>query len=417
MFVIKHGEGIMIDLVKNLATINRRTKSSVIRELLSLTNKPGMISFAGGLPDPKAFPAEIIADITNDILKKQSKTALQYGPTDGLPELKQEIANLIRKDEGINITPDNLLITTASQQGLDLVGRLFIDPTNPVLVELPSYIGGLQSFKAYGANLIGVKCDDDGVLVDDLEVKLQKLLKEEEHYKFIYLIPDFQNPSGVTLNTQRRKQVLKLAEQYNVFLVEDAPYRQIRFEGKAPEMLFKLNGAPSNVISLFTFSKTFVPGLRLGYVVAHDAVIKKMSTLKQSMDLCTAPIVQMIAAEFLKRDYFHDHVKKTNAIYKAKKDVMLDALERYMPKEDGISWTKPEGGLFLWFRLPKHVSADDMFFKAVDKKVAYVIGSAFHCDGSGQNTMRLNFSYPTHDEIDEGIKRLAEVVKEALVKK
>jgi 2-aminoadipate transaminase len=398
----------MIDLVKNLATVNRRTKASVIRELLKLTNKPEVISFAGGLPSPQTFPYEALADMAARIIKTNSKTALQYGPTDGLPELKAQIVKLLREEEGINVSPANILVTTASQQALDLVGRSFIDPSDPILVELPSYIGGLQVFNSYGAKLMGVKADDHGMLIEDLEAKLAKLRQEEEHYKFVYIVPDFQNPSGVTLTQERRLELIKLSERYNVLLIEDSPYREVRFEGEAPEMLYKLD-TTHNVISLFTFSKTLAPGLRLGFILADERIIQKMAILKQSLDLCTSSLNQLLAAEFLKSGVAREHIAYVKDLYRARKNAMLQALERYMP--EGVTWTKPEGGLFLWVRLPEHMNADELFSEAIKENVAYVIGSAFHCDGGGQNTMRLNFSYPTEEQIDEGIKRLAKVVK------
>ncbi|HAM36745.1 MAG TPA: aminotransferase [Elusimicrobia bacterium] len=403
----------MIDLVKNLATVNRRTKASVIRELLKLTNKPEVISFAGGLPAPQTFPSERMAEMAQRIVKDNARVALQYGPTEGLPELKSQIVKLLREEEGINTSPANILVTTASQQALDIVGRTFIDPSDPILVELPSYIGGLQVFNSYGAKLIGIQADDDGMIIDELEARLKKLRSDEEHYKFVYIVPDFQNPSGVTLTQERRHQLIRLSEQYNVLLVEDSPYRQIRFEGDAPEMLYKMD-TTHNVISLFTFSKTLAPGLRLGFILAHEAIIQKMAILKQSLDLCTSPLSQLMAAEFLKSGVFREHVGTVKQLYKSKKDAMLNALERYMPADKGVSWTKPQGGLFLWVRLPGHMNADELFYEAIKQNVAYVIGSAFHCDGGGQNTMRLNFSYPSEEQIDEGIKRLAGVIKHNL---
>ncbi len=406
----------MIDLTKNLATMNRRTKSSVIRELLKLTNRPEIISFAGGLPNPSAFPTEHMAEITMKVIKERGREAFQYGSTEGTPFLKDEIIKMLKEDEGISVKPENILIVTASQQGLDLVGRTFIDPSDPIIVELPSYIGGLQVFGSYGAKMIGVHADDNGMKMDELEKKLQMLRNEEEHYKFIYLVPDFQNPSGVTMTLERRQKIVDLSREYNVLLVEDSPYRQIRFEGKAPPMLYSLD-KESNVISLFTFSKTLVPGFRLGFVVAHESIIKKFTVLKQSIDLCTSPMNQLIAAEFMKQGLFKEHLPKIVSMYKAKKDLMIGALERYMPANEGISWTKPEGGLFLWLKLPEYMNMDTMFKEAIKEDVAYVIGSAFHCDGSGQNTARLNFSYSSDEQIEEGIKRLARVVTKNLKKK
>lgn len=406
----------MIDITKNIATAPRRTKASVIRELLKITNKPGVISFAGGLPDPQHFPYDFVAESVKEIMAKKGRVALQYGPTDGLPELKEEFIKFLKKHEGVEAKPENLIITTASQQALDMVGRLFIDASDPVLVEKPSYMGGLQVFKSYGADFVGVKLEDDGISTEELEEKLAWLRGQDEHYKFVYLVPDFQNPSGVTLSQEKREKVIELSEKYNVAVIEDSPYRQIRFEGKAPEMLYRIDQnsrKTDNIISLFTFSKTFAPGLRLGVILAHPQIIKKMEILKQSLDLCTSSLNQLIAADFLRSGFFEKHIEVVKKTYKLKKDTMVSALEKYMP--EGVTWTRPEGGLFLWVRLPEQMSADEMFGDALKENVAYVIGSAFHCDGSGKNTMRLNFSYPTPEDIDEGIKRLATAVKKRMV--
>ena len=406
----------MIDLAKNIAAAPRRTKASVIRELLKVTNKPGVISFAGGLPDPELFPYDFVADTVNRIMDKQGRIALQYGPTAGLLEFQEEFAKFLRRHEGVEVKPSNILVTTASQQALDIVGRMFIDASDPVLVEKPSYMGGLQVFKSYGAEFIGVRMDDEGILTDELEERLQWLRKQEEHYKFLYLVPDFQNPSGVTLSEERRRKVIALSEKYSVLVIEDSPYRQVRFEGSAPKMLYRLDKETcrtDNVISLFTMSKTFAPSLRMGVIVAHEDIISKMEILKQSLDLCSSSLSQLIVAEFLRSGHFEKHIERVKKVYKTKKDAMLSALERYMP--EGVSWTRPEGGLFLWVKLPDSMSADGMFAEAIRENVAYVIGSAFHCDGSGKNTMRLNFSYATPADIDEGIKRLATTVKKGLV--
>ena len=406
----------MIDITKNLATAPRRTKASVIRELLKITNKPGVISFAGGLPDPEHFPYDFVADSVKEIMAKKGRVALQYGPTDGLPELKEEFIKFLKKHEGIDAKPENLIVTTASQQALDMVGRLFIDASDPVLAEMPSYMGGLQVFKSYGADFVGVRLEDDGISIEELEERLVWLRSQDEHYKFIYLVPDFQNPSGVTLSAGKRERIIELSEKYDVAVIEDSPYRQIHFEGAAPRMLYRLDQdtrRTSNIISLFTFSKTFAPGLRLGIVLAHPQIIRKMEILKQSLDLCTSSLNQLIAADFLRTGFFEKHIEEVKKTYKLKKDTMVAALEKYMP--EGVTWTKPEGGLFLWVRLPEWMSADEMFADALRENVAYVIGSAFHCDGSGKNTMRLNFSYPTPEDIDEGIKRLAKAVKNRMV--
>jgi 2-aminoadipate transaminase len=406
----------MIDIAKNLATAPRRTKASVIRELLKTTNQPGIISFAGGLPAPDHFPYDFVTETVKEIMAKKGRVALQYGPTDGLPELKEEFIKFLKKHEGIEAKSENLIITTASQQALDMVGRLFVDASDPVLVEKPSYMGALQVFRSYGAEFIGVKLEDDGISTEELEERLAWLRSQDEHYKFVYLVPDFQNPSGVTLSEEKRRKVIELSEKYNVAIIEDSPYRQIRFEGAAPKMLYRLDKETrktDNIISLFTFSKTFAPGLRLGIILGHPQIIRKMEILKQSLDLCTSSLNQLIAAEFLRTGFFEKHIEVIKKDYRIKKNTMVGALEKYMP--EGVTWTNPEGGLFLWVRLPESMSADDMFQDALKENVAYVIGSAFHSDGSGKNTMRLNFSFASPEQIDEGIKRLATTVKKRLV--
>jgi len=402
----------MIDLVKNFSITSRRQKGSAIRELLKLTANPEIISFAGGLPSSKSFPKEDIAEISSKVLKDKADAALQYSPTEGVMELREEIVKLMAAD-GYQVDVKNVIVTASSQQALDLVGRVFIDPTDPILVELPTYIGGLQAFSAYGARFVGVNSDDHGMIVEDLHRKLKVLRDSEEHYKFAYIVPDFQNPSGVTWTTDRRKELIRLSQKYKMLVIDDSPYRELRFEGERPPTLHSLDETGS-VITLRTFSKIFAPGFRLGWVVAHEDIVSKISLMKQSVDLCTSSFNQLIAAEYLRQGLLPAHIEKVKKLYRVKRDAMVKALEAYMPKDAGIRWVVPEGGLFMWVTLPAPMDADAMFPEAVKQKVAYVIGSAFHCDGTGQNTMRLNFSYPTLEQIEEGIKRLAQVVEARL---
>ncbi len=397
----------MIDLVKNYSVMGRRVKKSVIRELLSLTNRPGLISFAGGLPSGELFPAEEIKDITEKILTDNPATVLQYGSTEGYPPLKDEIVRLMN-NRGYKVNTDNILITSASQQSIDMTMKLFIDASDPVFVELPSYPGGINSMAACGAHFVGVPIDDQGIKTDILEEKLKNMVREGEHYKLMYIIPDFQNPSGVTLSTERRQRLIELSKIYNFLVIEDTPYRDLRYEGDAPPALFQLT-EPGNVVSLHSFSKVFVPGFRLGWICAHPDIIKKLAIMKQSVDLCTSPFTQAIAAEYLKRNLLDEHVSTILPVYKTKRDAMLKALSEHMP--EGVTWTHPAGGLFLWVNLPEYMDSEEMFYEAINRKVAYVIGSAFHTDGSGKNHMRLNFSYPTPEQIEEGIKSLAELIK------
>lgn len=400
----------MVDLVKNYSIMARRMKRSVIRELLKLTSQPGIISFAGGLPDPGGFPMEIMEEICAGVIREHGAKALQYGTTEGEKPLKDEIVKIMAENGMPKVKDENILVTVASQQALDLVGRVFVDHTDPIITEVPTYLGGLQAFRAYGAYPLGVPMDDDGIRIDLLEKTLRSLRENQEHYKFLYLVPDFQNPSGVTLSLERRKRILELSAEYQFLVIEDSPYRELRYEGEHVPTLYSMD-TTDNVVGLYTFSKIFVPGIRLGWIVAHPDIINKIAMAKQSVDLCTPALTQYIAAEFCRRGLLAPHIEKVKKIYKEKKDAMLEALATHMPDLPGLRWTRPAGGLFLWLELPKSMNADDMVYRAIESKVAYVIGSAFHPTGGGFHTMRLNFSYPTVEQLHEGVKRLAEVIK------
>ncbi len=385
-------------------------KRSAIRELLKLAQNPEIISFAGGLPAPETFPTDVLADITREVLEENGAMALQYGATEGDTKLRELIAANYRKD-GFDITKENVLITTASQQGLDLLGKVFINPGDKVLVGLPSYLGGLAAFNAYQADMVGIPFDEYGMRSDKIEETLAELKAKNESPKFIYIIPDFQNPAGVTMPDFRRKEILEITKKYNVLIIEDSPYKEIRFEGEHQTSFYALDGS-GQVLNLGTFSKIFVPGFRIGWMIGHPDIIDKFVIAKQSTDLCTSPFVQKIAAKYIEKGYFSKNLKKTIQNYKEKKEVMIKAFEKYMPKE--VTWTNPEGGLFLFITLPEHLDAGDLFIKAIEKKVAFVKGSVFHCDGSGKNTMRINFSFVSKEKNLEGVKRLAQVIREAL---
>jgi 2-aminoadipate transaminase len=401
-------------MIRNLNEILSKNvkgmKKSAIRELLKLTKDPEIISFAGGLPAPETFPKEELIGIVAEVIREQGDQALQYGTTEGDDKLREFIAKNYN-DEGFNITKDNILVTTASQQGLDLLAKVFIDRGDKVMVGLPSYLGGLGAFNAYGADMVGIEFDDHGMRSDKLEEKLSELKTKGEKPKFIYIIPDFQNPAGVTMPEFRRKEIIKIAKEYDVLIVEDSPYKQIRFEGEDQTSLFALDGE-GHVINLGTFSKIFVPGFRIGWVIADVEVLDKFVVAKQSADLCTSPFVQMIAAKYIEKGLFAENLIRTIQNYKEKKEVMMAAFEKYMP--EGVTWTKPEGGLFLFVTLPEYMDTEDLFLKAIKRKVAFVIGSVFHCDGSGRNTMRINFSYVSKEKSLEGVKRLAQVIREEM---
>ncbi|MCT4600571.1 MAG: PLP-dependent aminotransferase family protein [Marinifilaceae bacterium] len=402
----------MISDLKEIISINAKgMKRSAIRELLKLTQKPEIISFAGGLPAKETFPIEELVEITKDVLENDGASALQYGSTEGDPTLLKALVDRYN-NQGLNITKDNLCILTSSQQALDLVAKIFCDPGDKVIVGLPSYLGGLGAFTAYGAEPVGILHDEKGMRADLLEAKLEELTKAGDKPKFMYVIPDFQNPAGVTMPLERRKEILAIAKKYDLLVVEDSPYRELRFEGEAQPMLFELDNNEGNVITFGTFSKIFVPGFRIGWVLGNPAIVDYFVKAKQSTDLCTSPFVQKISAKYIEQGLFDKNLIKIIEMYKEKKAVMIESFEKYMP--EGVTWTNPEGGLFLFLNLPEGLDAEELFHIAIKKNVAFVLGTVFHCDGSGKNTMRLNFSYVSKEDNVEGVKRLAQSIQELM---
>jgi len=396
------------DLQQIFSESAQNMKRSAIREILKLTQKPEVISFGGGLPSPESFPISEMKEIIYELLDEDGPGALQYGATEGVPELRRILVKRYQ-EEGLNIELDNLSITTSSQQGLYILGKIFLDKGDRIICGLPSYLGGISAFSTFGADMHGIPFDDKGMRSDKLEEKLREFHNQGTKPKFIYIIPDFQNPAGITMPEARRKEIIDLARKYDVLIIEDSPYREIRFEGKPQKTLFELDNQ-GQVITLGTFSKTFAPGFRLGWALAHKDIIDKMVIAKQSMDLCTPTFNQKIAARAIKKGLFDENLKKTVAQYHSKRDNMLQAFREYMPR--GVTWTEPEGGLFLFLSLPEHMDAEKLFYKAIEKNVAYVMGSVFHCDGSGKNTMRINFSFVPEEKAREGVRRLAEAIKE-----
>ena len=375
-------------------------RRSAIRDLLSVANRPEVISFAGGFPNPTTFPVDELKEIMQEILNTESISALQYGATEGNVKLREQIAKRYNA-QGLNITKDNIMITTSSQQAIDLTTKVFIDPGDTIICGLPSYLGALQAFWSYQAKPVGVPKDED------LELVIKTLIATGKKPKFIYAIPDFQNPSGITMNYQQRKEVIAVAKKYDLLILEDSPYREIRFDGEAQPMMYSMD-TDGRVILFGTFSKTFVPGFRIGWVIAPVEIIDKLIVAKQSTDLCTPVFDQAVAAKYLEKGLFEKNLKKTIELYHGKRDHMLSCFEKYMPA--GVSWTKPEGGLFLFVTLPEGYDTLELFEIAIKEDVAFVIGEAFHCDGSGKNTMRINFSYMDNDRIEEGVKRLSKAI-------
>ena len=388
--------------------MSKRAKKSAIRELLKLTKEPGIISFAGGLPAPETFPVEELREVTEEVLKNEAAFALQYGTTEGDDLLREQLVKRYR-EMGLDITKENLVITTASQQSLDFLGRVFINKGDKVIVEFPSYLGALQAFNAFGASPIGIPSDEHGMDPKLLEAKLAELKANGEQVKFMYIIPDFQNPSGVTMPEFRRKEIIEIAHKYHVLIVEDSPYRELRFEGEAQPTIYQLD-KEGTTITLGTFSKIFVPGFRIGWVIADPKIIDKFVTTKQSVDLCTPPFVQRIAGRYMEKGLFSTKLGDIIRLYKHKKDLMMECFEKYLP--EGVKWTNPEGGLFLFVYLPEHMDAEKLFKIAIANKVAFVLGTVFYCDGSGKNTLRINFSYCSDEQIVEGVKRLGQAIRE-----
>lgn len=402
----------MIENIENLWSdkVNLMQKS-VIRELLKLTQKKGIISFAGGLPDPNLFPIEEISTCTDIVLKKYGAKALQYGLTEGDVRLRQHIAARYKKNERLNIDENNVIITTASQQGLDLIGRVFLNSGDVVLCGLPSYLGGLNAFTSYGAEIKGVELDDNGMSAEKLDKNIQEIIEKGKTPKFIYIVPDFQNPAGITMNEERRLEILNIAYKYNLPIIEDSPYREIRFEGIAQPMFQELD-KKGYVITLSSLSKVLAPGFRIGWIVGDPILLDKIVTAKQVADLCTSSFVQMIAAEYFEQGFYDNNINKIVNKYREKRDAMLGALNDFMP--DNVTWTHPEGGLFLFVILPKHLNSEEIFHLAIKENVAFVIGNVFYCDNSGKNTMRINFSFSSIEENIEGIRRLSEVIKKKM---
>lgn len=388
--------------------------SSVIRELLKLTEQPDIISFAGGLPAPEVFPVKEFQQACNYVLDHFGAQALQYSTTEGYRPLREMIARHTQR-YSVHVSPDNILITSGSQQALDFIGRVFINRGDYVVVESPTYLGALQAWNAYGAQYISVPSDENGMIVDELEKALRV------GPKFIYVLPNFQNPSGSTMSLERRKKLILLADQYGVPIVEDDPYGQLRYDGDhIPSVVYldsqyrnENDGEYSgNVIYLSTFSKLLAPGLRLAWVIAPPEVIRRFVMTKQAADLHTASFNQYVAYEVAKGGFLDEHVKIIRSTYKERRDVMLDMMAEMFPSS--VRWTRPAGGMFLWGMLPEGMDAAKVLKLAIEKKVAFVPGAAFHPNGGGDNTMRLNFSYSNPETIREGITRLGVTLKQML---
>lgn len=400
----------MVDIDRLYSDRAGKMRKSEIRELLKVTQDPEIVSLAGGLPNPKSFPIQDLQGIVNSVLEHHGATALQYGTTQGVEELRKAIAERSCKD-GIDATADNVIITSGSQQALDTVGKIFLNPGDTAVVGLPTYLGGINAFRSYEANLVGIPLDKDGMIIDALEEKIKELLKENFTPKFIYAVPTFQNPAGVVMPESRRKKLIDVAKEYDLVIVEDDPYSKLRFDISHVKPI-KAFDDEGRVIYMSTFSKILSPGFRLAWTIASEELTRKMTICKQALDLCTNTFTQFIANEFIKSGSLDLHIMKICEMYKPKRDIMMNAMKKYFP--DGYICNKPAGGMFAWVTLPEEIDTELMFLDALKEKVAYVHGKAFCVDGGGGRSMRLNFSYSTNEQLEEGMKRLGAVIDKKL---
>ena len=397
-----HLDSIVEPLRWPIAPHIRHLQASIIREILKISSQPGVISFAGGLPAPELFPLEQLKKISVDVLAEHGPSSVQYSLSKGLTPFRELLAARAT-DHGVTTGVDNVMITSGAQQGIELLARAFIDPGDFILVENPTYVGALQVFNYYQARYATIEMDDEGMLVDELENKIRQY-----NPKLIYTVTNFQNPTGITMSARRRIQLVELAAKYNIPVIDDNPYGDIRFAGE-PLPDLKAHGG-REVISLHTSSKTVAPGFRIGWINGPSTVMDYIEKVKQCTDLHTSTFNQLMIYEFMKQGHFEAHVEKIKVDYRAKRDIMVKTMEESFP--EGITWTRPDGGLFLWVTLPQGMSAKELLKKAVDMKVAYVYGVPFYPYGEGANTLRLNFSNATKDGIVEGIKRLGTLFKE-----
>lgn len=377
-------------------------ETSIIREILKMSSKPGMISFGGGYPAPELFPLEDLREATNRAIDNFKDRAFQYSLSMGFPEFREMLAEYACR-RNPNVKMENILVTSGSQQGLDIVGRAFIDPGDYIICEAPTYVGALQAFNFFQARYATVNMDEEGMIVDEVEAKIKKY-----NPKFIYVVPNFQNPSGITMSLRRRLQLIEIANKYNLPIVDDNPYGDLRFSGEDIDSLCTLGG--ETVIGLATFSKICAPGFRIAWLVAKASIMPVFEKVKQCGDLHTSTFGQTVLLEYLKLGKLDDHIAKIRQTYGQRRDVMIKAIEEYFPPE--VRFTRPKGGLFLWITLPDGMSGKELLPKAIDAKVAYVYGSPFFPNGGGEETLRLNFSNANEEMIVEGIKRLGKIIRE-----
>lgn len=388
---------------------------SEIRALFAVASRPEIVSLAGGMPNLSALPMEMFSDVVQKLVRENGQEALQYGSGQGHPKLREQICDIMAL-EGIRAHPDDVIVTTGSQQALDLISRIFINPGDVVLVEAPSYVGALGTFQQYEADVVHVEMDSDGLIPDRLREAIAATKANGQHIKFLYLIPNYQNPAGVTLPAERRTEILNICRDEKIFVVEDNPYGLLGFNGPSPDAMRAEDS--ENVIYLGSFSKTIAPGFRVGWALVPQALKEKLVIAAESSILCPSNFAQLSISGYLADQPWREQITEFCSLYKTRRDAMLESLEKYFP--EGVTWTHPEGGFYFWLTLPEGIDTKAMMPKAIAAKVAYVPGTAFYADGFGSRSMRLSYCYPTPERIREGVKALAGVVRteiEALEKR
>ena len=397
----------MLQMERYYAERVTEMRGSDIRDAFKLTEEPGIISFAGGFPAPESFPISLIEKLLQGMFQ-DDYSGLQYGPTEGLEELRRQVALQMERDN-VPCTAANILITNGSQQALDLICKVLLDPGDYVLVEQPAYVGGLNAIGNYQGCRVGIPMDEDGLRVDMMANRLKEMSSKGQHPKFIYTVANFQNPTGVTLSAARRQALLQLAREYDFLILEDNPYGLISFGQEAVPHIKTLDDE-GRVIYLGSFSKILTPGVRVGWITASESFIRQLTIAKQGTDLCSSSLGMKLVLESILSGELESHIASLRILYRRRRDAMLHALSSYMPP--GVHWTRPEGGFFIWLRLPSYIDTKAMLpFAVAEEKVAYVSGKGFHVDGSGSSTIRLAYSEASEAEIEEGIARLARVIR------
>ena len=387
-------------------------KPSEIRSLFAVASRPEIVSLAGGMPNLSAIPMEVMASIVEKLTREHGQEALQYGSGQGHPKLREQICDVMAL-EGIRANPDDVLITTGSQQALDLISRIFIDPGDVVLVEAPSYVGALGTFFQYEPSVVHVETDENGVVPESLRQAIKTLRYQGRRIKFLYLIPNYQNPSGVLLPSARRTEILDICRSEKIFIVEDNPYGLLGFDRPSPNAMRAEDS--ENVIYLGSFSKTIVPGFRVGWALVPQALREKLVIASESSILCPSNFSQMAISSYLADQPWRDQIANFCQLYKVRRDAMLESLDSYFPKS--ATWTKPQGGFYVWVTLPNEIDTKAMMPRAIVAKVAYVPGTAFYADGFGSWSMRLSYCHPTPERIREGVKALGHVVEQEIERK